>query len=214
MKYKAVIFDLDGVICHTDKYHYMAWKAIADEIGVHFDKKINNRLRGVSRAESFEIILETYKGSLTPEQKRFYSDKKNSIYVEYLKTMTAADISDEVRHTLNEVRQKGLLMAIGSSSKNAPLILKQTGLEDMFDAISDGNNISKSKPDPEVFLVAAQYLHTEPSSCIVIEDADSGVQAAIAANMDCAAIGHATLSGLATYNLKRITDILNLLVMV
>ncbi len=211
MKYKAVIFDLDGVICHTDKYHYTAWKTIADEIGVYFDKKINNRLRGVSRAESFEIILEAYNGYLSPEQKLHYIDKKNSLYVEYLKTMTPGDISSEVKHTLNVVRQNGILMAIGSSSRNARLILKQTGIEDMFDAISDGNNISKSKPDPEVFLSAARYLQAEPTTCIVVEDAVSGVQAALAANMDCAAIGHATLSGLATYNLKRISDILKLL---
>ena len=211
MKYKAVIFDLDGVICHTDKYHYMAWKQIADEIGIPFDENTNNRLRGVSRRESFDIILEVSGANLSSEKKRSYIDKKNSIYVEYLKTMTPNDISEEVRHTLNEVRQRGVLTAIGSSSKNARLILRQTGLEEMFDAVSDGINISKSKPDPEVFLEAARFLGTESSCCLVIEDAVSGVQAALAANMDCAAIGHATQSNLATYNLISISDILKLL---
>ena len=125
MKYKAIIFDLDGVICHTDKYHYMAWKQIADELGIYFDETINNRLRGVSRMESFEIILERYDGTMKEEDKEAYTTKKNEVYKELLKNMSPADLTDEVKETLLALREKGLKLAIGSSSKNAGFILGQ-----------------------------------------------------------------------------------------
>ena len=150
-KYNAVIFDLDGVICHTDKYHYEAWKKVADEIGIYFDQEINNRLRGVSRMESFEIILERYNGELNESEKEFWITKKNDIYKELLKNMNTSDLSEEVKATLDGLRAANHKLAIGSSSKNARFILGQLGLGEYFDAISDGNNISKSKPDPEVF---------------------------------------------------------------
>ena len=144
-KYNAVIFDLDGVICHTDKYHYQAWKAVADELGIYFDEEINNRLRGVSRMESFEIILERYEGEMSEEEKECWTTKKNDIYKELLKNMSPADLSAEVKETLDDLRANGHKLAIGSSSKNARFILGQLGLGEYFDAISDGNNISKSK---------------------------------------------------------------------
>ena len=187
-KYNAVIFDLDGVICHTDKYHYQAWKAVADELGIYFDEEINNRLRGVSRMDSFEIILERYK--------------------ELLKNMSPADLSAEVKETLDDLRANGHKLAIGSSSKNARFILGQLGLGEYFDAISDGNNISKSKPDPEVFVKAAEYVDEQADKCLVVEDAKAGLQAAIAGGMDCAAIGDAVASGLGTYNLSAFADLL------
>ncbi len=208
MKYRAVIFDLDGVICHTDKYHYQAWKAVADELGIYFDQVINNRLRGVSRMESFEIILERYEGTMSQEEKTAYTEKKNNIYKELLKNMSPADLSLEVKETLEGLRGKGLKLAIGSSSKNARFILGQIGLGEYFDAISDGNNISKSKPDPEVFVKAAGFLGEKPEDCLVVEDAKAGLEAAIGGGMDCAAIGDAVLSGLGTYNLDTFQDLL------
>lgn len=208
MKYEAVIFDLDGVICFTDKYHYQAWKAVADELGIYFDEEINNRLRGVSRMESFEIILERYDGVMSEEDKIAYTTKKNDIYKELLKNMSPADLSSEVKKTLDALRAKGLKLAIGSSSKNTPFILGQLGLGDYFDAISDGNNITKSKPDPEVFVKASQFVETPADKCLVVEDAKAGLEAAIGGGMDCAAIGDAVKSGLGTYNLTMFSDLL------
>ncbi len=202
MKYKAIIFDLDGVICHTDHYHYLAWKQLADRLGIVFNEKINNRLRGVSRMDSLEIILEKWDGEpFSDEEKHIFAEEKNEIYKELLKKMSEKDLSNEVKETLNHLRTRGLLLAIGSSSKNTRFILGQIGLGDFFDAISDGNNITKSKPDPEVFLMAADYLKLEPSECLVIEDAKAGIDAAKAAGMDSAAIGDAFGYSQATYNL-------------
>jgi len=207
-KYAAVIFDLDGVICHTDKYHYLAWKALADRLGIEFNETINDRLRGVSRAESLEIILEKYDGFLTAEEKANFAAEKNDLYRAMLQNMSTSDLSAEVRQTLELLRQKGFLLAIGSSSKNTPLILQQIGLGGFFDKISDGNNITRSKPDPEVFLKAAEYLGVEPGRCLVVEDAAAGVDAALAGGMDVAAIGSAVEYGKATYNLDQFADLL------
>ena len=208
MKYEAIIFDLDGVICFTDKYHYQAWKAVADKLGIYFDEVINNRLRGVSSMESFEIILERYDGTMSEEDKVKYTTEKNDIYKELLKNMSPADLSSEVKETLDALRAKGLKLAIGSSSKNTPTILKQLGLGDYFDAVSDGNNITKSKPDPEVFVKASQFVDVPADQCLVVEDAKAGLEAAIAGGMDCAAIGDAVKSGLGTYNLTTFSDLL------
>lgn len=210
MKYKAIIFDLDGVICHTDHYHFMAWKALADKLGIYFDETINNRLRGVSRMESFEIILEKYDGSMTDTQKIAYAEEKNDIYKELLKNMSESDLSKEVKDTLDALRAQGIKLAIGSSSKNAPFILSRIGLGGYFDAISDGNNITKSKPDPEVFTLAAQYIDMDPKDCLVVEDAVAGLEAGFAAGMDCAAIGDAVLSNQATYNLVSFGGLLDI----
>ncbi len=148
---KAFIFDLDGVIVFTDKFHYQAWKRMADRMGIYFDETVNNRLRGVSRMESLDIILENYEGSLSQEEKKALAEEKKASYRELLNTMTPQDVSTKVRRTLEQLREKGYKLAIGSSSKNAPFILEKVGLLDFFDAISDGNNITNSKPDPEVF---------------------------------------------------------------
>ncbi len=209
MKYKGVIFDLDGVICFTDHYHYLAWKALADKLGAYFDETINNRLRGVSRMASLEIILERYDGTLTEEEKLAAAEEKNNIYRELLKQMSPADLSPEVKETLDALRARGLLLGIGSSSKNTKFILSRIGLGDYFDKISDGTNITRSKPDPEVFLKAAEFLGLEPKDCLVVEDAKAGVEAALAAGMDAAAIGDAVSCGLGTYNLSRFSDLLN-----
>ena len=208
MKYKGIIFDLDGVICSTDHYHYLAWKALADRLGIYFDETINNRLRGVSRMESLDIVLERYDGVLSEEEKRAAAEEKNNTYRELLKQMSPADLSAEVKATLDALRARGLLLGIGSSSKNTKFILNQIGLGDYFDKISDGTNITRSKPDPEVFLKAAEYLGLGPGDCLVVEDAKAGVQAARAAGMDAAAIGDAVSCGLATYNLGSFSDLL------
>ena len=145
MKYRGIIFDLDGVICHTDKYHYQAWKQVADQLGIYFDETINNRLRGVSRMESFEIILERYDGAMSEEEKERYTAEKNEIYKELLKNMSPADLAPEVKATMDELRKRGLKLAIGSSSRNACFILGQLGLDGYFDAVSDGNQITDRK---------------------------------------------------------------------
>lgn len=209
MKYQGIIFDLDGVICHTDKYHYQAWKKLADKLGVYFGEVINNRLRGVSRMESLNIILEKCDRELTIQEKEACAEEKNEIYKELLKNMTTEDLSWEVRETLEQLREKGLKLAIGSSSKNAGFILERIGLGDFFDAVSDGNNITFSKPDPEVFLKAAQFLNLQPEQCLVVEDAEAGLLAAKRGNMDCAGIGEAAKSHLATYKLRDFQELLS-----
>ena len=165
MEIKALIFDLDGVLVFTDHLHYLAWKEMADEIGVYFDERINERLRGVSRMASLDIILENYHGkTLGQKEKEKLAEKKNEIYKKLLETMRPEDVAKEVRDTLQILREKGYLLAIGSSSKNAKFILKKVGLQGAFDAISDGTNITRSKPDPEVFVKAAEFLEVEYGS--------------------------------------------------
>lgn len=207
MRYKAVIFDLDGVICSTDQYHYQAWKTIADRLGLPFDEKKNDRLRGVSRMESLGIVLEDYRTPLAPQQKQALADEKNAIYRRLLENMTPGDLSPGVEPTLRKLRQAGLLLAIGSSSKNAKFILERLGIEDAFDAVADGNDITCSKPDPEVFLLAASRLGLPPAHCLVVEDARAGVQAALAGGFDVAGIGDAAGDGRATYTLEHIGEL-------
>ena len=212
MKYQAVVFDLDGVICYTDEYHYRAWKALADKLHTPFDRVVNNRLRGVSRMASLEIILEQYTGpALSEEEKLALATEKNELYRESLREMSPADLSDEVRQTLDTLRQRGYRLAIGSSSKNTPFILRQIGLEGYFDAVSDGNNITRSKPDPEVFLKAAEMLELSPSACLVVEDAVSGAEAAHRGGMDAACVGDAAKNGAGDYNLSSVRELLEIL---
>lgn len=210
MKYQGIIFDLDGVICRTDKYHYLAWKTLADEIGVYFDEKINNRLRGVSRMASLDIILEKSDKAYTSEEKEAMAVKKNEIYRELLCQMTPDDLSQEVKSTLAEVRDRGYNLAIGSSSRNTKFILERLGLGDFFDAISDGTNITHSKPDPEVFLKAAGYLGLDPKECLVVEDAAAGIDAAAAGGFDSAGIGEAARHGKVTYPLESFGELLKI----
>lgn len=211
MSYDAVIFDLDGVICYTDEYHYQAWKAMADSIGVYFDREINNRLRGVSRMASLEIVLERASGEFSLAEKEELANQKNELYKKLLANMSPADLSDEVKSTLDELRRRGYRLAIGSSSKNTPFILRQIGLGDYFDAVSDGNNITRSKPDPEVFEKAAQMLCMEPKRCLVVEDAVSGAEAAHRGGMKAACVGDASRAKAGDYNLKSVKDLLEIL---
>lgn len=208
MDCQAIIFDLDGVICFTDEYHYLAWKGTADALGIPFDRQVNNRLRGVSRMESLEIILEKYDGKLTKQEKTVLAEQKNDRYKASLAAMAPADLQEEVKTTLDALRQRGYKLAIGSSSKNAGFILERLGLSDYFDAVFDGNNITRSKPDPEVFLKAAEYLDMQPEVCLVVEDAVSGVDAAHAGGMKAAALGDAAEKKYGDYILTSISDLL------
>lgn len=211
MKFQAVIFDLDGVICFTDEYHYRAWKAMADGMGIPFDREINNRLRGVSRMASLEIILEKYQGpALSQEKKEQLAQRKNDLYRESLKEMSTRDLSSEVKETLDALRAMGLQLAIGSSSKNTPFILGQIGLKDYFNAVSDGNNITRSKPDPEVFVKAAQMLGIAPEHCLVVEDAVSGAQAGHAGGMKVACLGDAALNKVGDWNMQSIRELVEI----
>ena len=210
MSFKAIIFDLDGVICFTDEYHYLAWKATADSIGVPFDRTVNNRLRGVSRMESLDIILEKCTQSLSMAEKEVLAEQKNRQYQDYLRGMAPSDLPTEVKKTLDGLRQKGLRLAVGSSSKNTPLILHQIGLDGYFDAVADGNGVKRSKPAPDVFLLAAELLGNDPADCLVVEDAVSGAQAAHAAGMKAACVGDAAQNQAGDYNMGSIRELLEL----
>ncbi len=212
MTIKAVIFDLDGVIVSTDEFHYEAWKKISDEEGIPFNHTINNRLRGVSRMESLNIILERAEREYSPEEKQELAERKNEYYKKSLVNLTPDDLLPGAKDTIDELKRRKVKIAIGSSSKNTPTILKQIGLADAFDAIADGNDITHSKPDPEVFLLAASRLDIKPEECLVVEDAEADVQAAIAGGMNVAAVGDAGLhSQDADYRLERVDEILDLI---
>ena len=183
MGIKGVIFDLDGVLCSTDECHYLAWKELADSLGIPFDETINRRLRGVSRMESLDIILQAAGRAFSSREKQALAARKNERYRRLLMKLTPADLPGGVRATLDELRRRGLRLAVGSSSKNTPLILQRLGLEDWFDAVADGNDITRSKPDPEVFLLAAERLRLPPGECMVVEDADAGIEAALAGDI-------------------------------
>ncbi len=208
MNYKGIIFDLDGVICFTDEYHYQAWQAMADRIGVFFDRTINNRLRGVSRMASLDIILERADRAYTDAEKEALAAEKNETYKKLLAKMSEADLGVKIKRTLDALRERGVLLAIGSSSKNTPFILKRLGLDGYFDAVSDGNNITRSKPDPEVFVKAAQMLGLAPADCLVVEDAVSGAEAGHAGGMKVACVGDAAKAGAGDYNMESLADLL------
>ncbi len=207
-KIAGIIFDLDGVLLSTDQYHYLAWKRLADELEIPFDRRDNEKLRGVSRMESLEIVLSRRPSlKLTDAEKLACAERKNADYREYLGQMTPADVSDEVRETLAVLRRRGYRLAVGSSSKNARFILEQTKLTDAFDAIADGTDISRSKPDPEVFLTAADFLGLEPTACAVVEDAIAGLEAAKGGDMLAIAIGSAAGDRLADLSITQFSEL-------
>lgn len=195
----GVIFDLDGVIVSTDNCHYLAWKKMADEESIPFDRTINERLRGVSRMESLAIILEKAEKTYTDAEKDALAARKNGYYVELIGSLTPEDMLPGAMDTLRTLREKGIKIAIGSSSRNTPIILRQIGLDTYFDAVADGNAISRSKPDPEVFLLAGSLLGLAPENCLVVEDADAGVEAALAGGMRVLGVGGAAKNPKATF---------------
>ena len=207
---KAVIFDLDGVIVSTDDCHYRAWKKMADEEGIYFDREINNRLRGVSRMASLEIVLEKANREYSEKEKQEIAERKNNYYKELICELTPNDILTGVTEKLDELKENGIKIAIGSSSKNTPIILKQIGLDSYFDAVSDGNNITHSKPNPEVFLKAAEMLNIAPEDCMIVEDADAGIEAGKRAGMKTLALQGANGADFKAKNLTE-CDWVNLL---
>lgn len=206
--WKGIIFDLDGVLLSTDHFHYHAWKTLADKLGIPFDEKKNDLLRGVSRMDSLEIILGERSDEFSPEKKIAFATEKNLNYRRYLQTLTPEFVSPEVPETLQKLRVSGLRLAVGSSSKNTPLILEKTDLRKYFDAVSDGNNITKSKPDPEVFLKAAQFMGLDPSECVVVEDADSGIEAAKRGGFYAISIGDSVTNGLDDRHINSLVELL------
>ena len=188
-KIKACLFDLDGVVVDTAKYHYLAWKRLASNLGFDFSEKDNERLKGVSRTQSLEILLSIGKVHASEEEKLKMAEEKNNWYVEYISKLNEEEILPGVKNFLIELRQNGIKIALGSASKNSMMILNNLNLISYFDAIVDGNKVSKAKPDPEVFLIGASELQVKPSECVVFEDAQAGIDAAKAANMKVIGIG-------------------------
>ncbi|WDU83642.1 beta-phosphoglucomutase [Caloramator sp. Dgby_cultured_2] len=186
---KGCIFDLDGVVVDTAKYHYLAWKRLANELGFEFTEKDNERLKGVSRMKSLEILLEIGNLSFDEETKLKLAEKKNNWYVEYISKMDESEILPGVKEFLSQLKENGYKIALGSVSKNAMIILENTNLKQYFDAIIDGNKVTKAKPDPEVFLKGAEELNLKPEECIVFEDAIAGIEAARRANMKVVGVG-------------------------
>lgn len=215
MKISAVIFDLDGVIVSTDEFHYQAWKQISDQEKIYFDREINERLRGVSRMESLEIILSHSDKNYSENDKQLLAQQKNRVYSELLNKLSPNDILPGVINLLLSIKAKDIKIAIGSSSKNTPFILEQIGLASSFDAIADGNGITNSKPDPEVFLLAAEKLGVPPEECVVIEDAQAGIDAAISAGMMAVGVGtaaycvntHLKLKDLSNLNIEQLFEV-------
>lgn len=186
---KAVLFDLDGVIVFTDRYHYLGWKKLADERGWAFDEEVNNGCRGVPRMESLEVILRHNRVELPEAEKEELATRKNAYYVELLKNINEEDVYPGAVEFLKKVRATGVKTSLCSSSKNAPLVLESLGLSEYFDAVVTGTDIKKAKPDPEIFLLGAERVGVAPENCVVFEDAPSGVAGALAAGMACVGVG-------------------------
>jgi beta-phosphoglucomutase len=189
MNCKGCIFDLDGVIVDTAKYHYIAWMRLASEMDFDFTEKDNERLKGVSRMRSLDILLEVGGKTVPEEEKAVMADRKNTWYVEYISKMDKSEILPGVENFFKTLKENNIKIALGSASKNSMLILNNLGLAEYFDAIVDGNKVSKAKPDPEVFTLAAKELNLSPSECVVFEDAQAGIEAAKAGNMKVIAVG-------------------------
>lgn len=186
---QAVIFDLDGVLVDTAHYHFIAWKRLAEELGVNFTEKENEKLKGVSRMKSLEIILELGKIKLPDAEMERLATKKNEWFVEYINAMKPNEIFPGVKELITELRANGIKVALASSSKNAETVLNLLGIKPYFDAIVDGTMIVHTKPDPEIFLLAARKLNAPSRNCLVFEDAEAGVEAALAAGMRCVGVG-------------------------
>jgi beta-phosphoglucomutase len=189
---KACIFDLDGVIVDTAKYHFKAWRRLANELGFDFTEEENEQLKGVSRVESLNLILKWGRKEENDEEvKTMMADKKNAWYLEYIERMTSDEILPGAEAFIRDAKSKGVKIVLGSASKNSRLILERIGVIHLFDAIMDGNSTTKSKPDPEVFLMGAQAVGLEPKECIVFEDAEKGIEAALNGGFYTVGVGNA-----------------------
>ena len=209
MNKKCFIFDLDGVIVDTAKYHFLAWKNLANSIGIDFSHAQNEQLKGVSRKRSLEKILGWGNQTLSDIDFHSLMEKKNSEYLNYITTMDRSELLPEVERTIHFLIEMNQYVTLGSASKNARPILEKTNLIEAFDAIVDGNDISEAKPNPEVFLKAAQLTNTQPNHCIVFEDSVAGIQAANAAGMISIGIGNESVLNEAVYNFTDFTEISN-----
>lgn len=190
---KLFIFDLDGVICDTTKYHYQAWKKIAEKVKVNFTKMDNEKLKGVSRMTSLDILLSEKANLYSPEEKVELAEEKNKLYVNYIRELTENDILPGVNDFLTECRSVGYRIALGSASKNSNMILEQLRMKEIFDYIVDGTMVSKAKPNPAVFVKSMNYFKLEPLDCIVFEDAQAGIKAANKAGMMSVGIGDSSI---------------------
>ena len=199
---KACIFDLDGVIVDTAHYHFLAWKRLADELGIPFTEHDNERLKGVSRLRSMDILLELGGISLSPQEKERLANKKNSWFVDFIERMIPEEIFPGVKPLLVALRARGIKVALASASKNAQTVIQVLHIQHEFDAVVDGTMVTHSKPDPEIFLLAARRLGVTPADCLVFEDAEAGVEAAVAAGMKCIGIGSEAQLGKANRVLK------------
>lgn len=207
MSKKAFIFDLDGVIVDTAKYHYLAWKELANQLGFDFTMAQNERLKGVSRVRSLEILLDIGQVHLEEDEKSKYLKEKNEQYLKYIAKMDHTEVLPGIDDLLHYLKLNKVPFSLGSASKNARLILETLDLIDLFDAIVDGNDVSTAKPDPEVFLIAAQKLGVKPEDCVVIEDAQAGIEAANKAGMCSVGIGDANVLGQANFILKNTSEL-------
>ena len=207
---KAIIFDLDGVLISTDELHYRAWKALAGRLGVPFDRAKNDRCRGISRMASLDIVLEDAPTAYTQAERETFAAEKNETYRAMLASLTPADTLEGVLPTLAELRRRGYRLALASVSKNAPLILERTGLDRYLDAVADGNCITRSKPDPEVFLKAAEKLGMACESCAAMDDALAGIEAGRAAGMLTIGFGDSAKNKAGDLNLERFDELLGL----
>lgn len=200
------IFDLDGVIVDTAKYHYLAWKKLANKLGFEFTLEQNELFKGVSRKRCLEILLEIGNISASQEQFDRWMIEKNEDYLDYIEKMDASEILPDVPRVLQFLKNREVPIALGSASKNAKPILEKVGLLPYFESIVDGNSVTKAKPDPEVFLIAASNLNTEPQNCVVFEDAVAGIQAANIAQMTSIGIGDPSILHEANHNFKDFTE--------
>ena len=203
----GVIFDLDGVIVDTAKYHFLAWKDLANHLGFEFTEAHNELLKGVSRVRSLEILLDIGKVELSEEKKQEFLVSKNEEYLKYINKMGPEEILPGAKELLDTLDGLGIRYVLGSASKNAPLILKQVNLFERFSGIVDGNSVSKAKPDPEVFLIGAKKLNLKPEQCVVFEDAIAGVEAANKANMISIGIGDEQTLHEADFNFNDLTEV-------
>ena len=204
---KAVIFDLDGVLVTTDELHYRAWKQLADEENIKGVTRADNiRQRGVSRMASLEVLLEKAENEYSDAEKEILAYRKNNIYVKSLESLDKSAVLDGVFEFIAYLKEKGIKTAVGSASKNTPMILEKTGLTEFFDAVSCGLVTQKSKPDPEVFLIAADRLNTSYSECLVIEDSDAGIEAAKRGGMYALAVGAAQNNTQADFRAQSLAD--------
>ena len=204
---KGFIFDLDGVIVDTAKYHYLAWKNLAMSLGFDFTEEQNEQLKGVSRVKSLEILLKIGNVKLDDVKKNSLLQEKNIEYLEYVSRMNSNEILPGVLKVLNFLDDNHVKYALGSASKNATLILEKVGLLDRFSALVDGNDVSNAKPDPEVFLIGAKKLNVDPENCIVLEDAIAGIQAANTAKMRSIGIGDSSVLFEANFVFNDMTEI-------